>query len=115
MKEELQKKLIFVYGTLKTGQPNHILLENSKKLHNDMIDGRIYCLGNFPGLKQESGTVYGEIYEVDDNTLEKLDRLEGHPNFYTRQNIITQKGIDCQTYFYNHAVAKRHLIASGVW
>ena len=107
--------LVFVYGTLKEGKSNNTLLKGSKKITDDMVDGRIYSLGGFPGLKHEAGTVYGEVYEVDMETLARLDRLEGHPKFYTREPIRTQKGIECWCYFYNHDVHKRHQIASGVW
>lgn len=31
--------------------------------------------------------VQGELHEVDDEDLEKLDEFEGHPDFYTRMEI----------------------------
>ena len=107
--------LVFVYGTLKEGKSNNSLLKDSKKITDDMVDGRIYSLGGFPGLKHEAGTVYGEVYEVDDETLARMDHLEGHPKFYTREPITTQRGVICWCYFYNHDVHKRHQITSGVW
>lgn len=31
--------------------------------------------------------ISGELYEVDDQTLDKLDALEGHPNWYKREQV----------------------------
>lgn len=31
--------------------------------------------------------ISGELYEVDDQTLYKLDQLEGHPNWYQREQV----------------------------
>lgn len=37
--------------------------------------------------------ISGEVYEVDDTMLSKLDILEDHPNYYVREidNIIVKK------------------------
>ena len=74
---------VFVYGTLKQGHGNNRLLEGSlfcgKAITNNtfkMYDGGFpYVVddntigGNYP--------VIGEVYEVDDATLKRLDGLEG--------------------------------------
>jgi len=56
--------------------------------------------GPGPGTK-----VRGEVFEVDDETLEHLDRLEGHPNWYTRTpikvSIRRQAAIEVEAYFIN--------------
>ncbi|XP_059620036.1 putative gamma-glutamylcyclotransferase CG2811 [Phlebotomus argentipes] len=87
----------FVYGTLKRGEPNHQLLtrpengvskfvgraETTVKL--PLVIGTRY---NIPFLLNQRGTghfVRGEIYEVDDGMMEKLDELEGYPEFYDRE------------------------------
>ena len=31
--------------------------------------------------------ITGEIYETDETNISAVDRLEGHPHIYTRQNI----------------------------
>jgi gamma-glutamylcyclotransferase (GGCT)/AIG2-like uncharacterized protein YtfP len=43
-------------------------------------------LGAFPALLQagELHNITVETYEVDDTTFERLDYLEGYPNFYDR-------------------------------
>lgn len=46
----------------------------------------------------------GEIYQVDDQTLEALDRLEEHPTFYVRekeciQRLDNKQTVECWVYF----------------
>ena len=81
---------LFVYGTLKKqhSRNNNLgaasFMREIKTLPNyTMID-----LDAFPGIL-DSGidVIYGELYEVDDSTLEMCDLIEGHPNFYERNFI----------------------------
>ncbi|XP_044745260.1 putative gamma-glutamylcyclotransferase CG2811 isoform X2 [Coccinella septempunctata] len=88
---------VFVYGTLKTGEPNHHVFANNVdgcyKLLCKAVTSQKYplILGtkfNIPFLLQKPGTGYnvkGELYEVDDKVLAVLDELEDHPNFYIRE------------------------------
>ncbi|KAK9503628.1 hypothetical protein O3M35_010148 [Rhynocoris fuscipes] len=87
---------VFVYGTLKKGEPNHYWFESkngfsklidcgSTVLKYPLIIGTKY---NIPFLLAQPGTGYnvqGEVYEVDDRMLKNLDTLEDHPNFYIRK------------------------------
>lgn len=78
--------LVFVYGTLKKGFGNHHLLHNCPYKGKGHIQGtKMLNLGAFPGMiPDESKKVQGELYEINEFTLKRLDRLEGHPHFYTR-------------------------------
>jgi gamma-glutamylaminecyclotransferase len=102
---------VFVYGTLKRGHGNHRLLEGSVFLGRDTLrtPGHFVSLGGFPGLVRTRDDlvqctravpgrqVGGEVYAVDDATLARLDRLEGHPQFYERREVIVSGGMDGQT------------------
>jgi len=87
---------IFVYGTLKRGEPNHRIIQNT-------ADGYAKFLGlgktvnkyplviatryNIPFLLKKPGTgnqILGEVYDVDSKMLARLDELEEHPSFYVR-------------------------------
>lgn len=93
------KNYVFVYGTLKTNQPNHYWLTNPNNGSSRLVaQGKtnvkypllIATRYNIPFLVHLPGTgneVNGEIYEVDQQMLIKLDELEGHPNYYLRQEI----------------------------
>jgi gamma-glutamylaminecyclotransferase len=91
------KVRVFVYGSLKQGQGNHLLLERSdaKYLGRDTITGAftMVSFGGFPAVCHDSSVVgdkvVGEVYEVDQDTFLTLDALEGHPRWYKREKYTT--------------------------
>lgn len=93
--EDFKKFRVFVYGTLKTGHGNHHLLEDSvfvgKRAH--FLPFILKDLGPFPIAvpSQSNHTIQGEEYIVDEQTLQRLDRLEGYPDFYNRTTISGAK------------------------
>ncbi len=102
--------ILFVYGTLKRGQRNHHLIQSQKFLDEatTMPLYRLYALGWFPGmvLDVDNGLeVKGELWEVDDATLEKMDEYEGVPDLFVRQDVAIR---DCfetvQAFLYNRAL-----------
>ncbi|XP_075708563.1 protein O-mannosyl-transferase TMTC4 isoform X3 [Rhinoderma darwinii] len=88
--------IIFVYGTLKKGQPNANVMTDPK--HGKAVfkgTGRTidkYPLviaqeANIPFLMNVPGTghhIAGEIYSVDDQMLQFLDEFESCPDMYQR-------------------------------
>ncbi|KAL5010427.1 hypothetical protein ScPMuIL_012732 [Solemya velum] len=88
-------RLIFTYGTLKRGQPNHSLIEKSEGsklfigvaktcLKFPLIIATKYHIPFLLYEPNKGENVIGEIYKVDDVTLASLDKLENHPNLYER-------------------------------
>jgi len=86
--------LVFVYGTLKRNHGNHRILNDGRaeflgvvatfQPHRLFVSGLPYLVEGTrenPGKKQ----VIGELFKVDTPTMERLDRLEGHPSFYERR------------------------------
>jgi len=88
---------VFVYGSLKRGFDNHGLLENAVYIGKGQTVERnftMYSLGAFPGVCRDakaSTTVKGELYQVNLRDMWKLDRLEGHPNFYRRESVMIRR------------------------
>lgn len=84
-------RTIFVYGTLKKGGSNHALLEGATFIGNGITKGKHLMLdtGGFPVVldTNEVQHVSGELYEVDDSIVHRLDQLEGHPHMFTRTPI----------------------------
>jgi gamma-glutamylcyclotransferase (GGCT)/AIG2-like uncharacterized protein YtfP len=111
--------LVFVYGTLRRGEPNHGLLEGSQCLGRTHTESRFTLLDlkYFPGLIRGGRTsVAGELYAVDEWTLRKLDSLEGHPSFYRREPILLVDGREVLSYIYQRDNHRRDRpIPSGDW
>jgi gamma-glutamylaminecyclotransferase len=81
---------VFVYGTLKSGFSNHHYLNGSDYLgagktvekHAMYESGIPYVIADDP-----VSYIFGEVYSVDGLTLERLDNLEGHPDWYERKKV----------------------------
>ena len=80
--------LVFTYGTLKRGGHNHHYLQNATYVGTITLPfkGRMFDVG-FPVLMKSRSTVKveGELYEVDRETFDRLDRLEGQGHMYMRR------------------------------
>ncbi|XP_010602907.1 gamma-glutamylaminecyclotransferase [Fukomys damarensis] len=91
--------LVFVYGTLKRGQPNHqVLLDRVHGLA--AFQGRGHTAEPYPlviagehnipwllHLPGRGRRVAGEIYTVDEQMLRFLDDFEGCPDMYQRRAV----------------------------
>ena len=107
----LQIHRVFVYGTLRRGHGNHSLLEMSKFI-GEAATLRTYWMittGVFPVVLDEvpadfglpPRAVAGEIYHVDDATLERLDRLERKGRSYDRKvTDVYEAGCKVQAHIY---------------
>lgn len=84
------KTLVFVYGTLLTGEPNHRFLTHARYVAPAVAPGyALYSLGPYPAMAAGDADAFavGEVWEVGPVTLAALDRLEGHPHHYQRTPI----------------------------
>ena len=92
--------LVFVYGSLLSGLVNHRVISTAR-LVGDAVSAPEFTfvnLGAFPGMVDGGSTaVKGEVYAVDAATLEALDHLEGHPEFYVRTEIAVSIGNEVTT------------------
>lgn len=108
---------VFVYGSLMRGYGNHGLLTESTFIRRASIAGyALHSLGSFPAAIPDDGNgsvLYGEVYSVNDATLARLDRLEGHPTFYERQVVETESGSQVSMYVYQGQVNRP--CPSGDW
>jgi gamma-glutamylaminecyclotransferase len=110
---------VFVYGTLLRGECNHRLLARARFVGEAVTEARfeLVDLGAYPAMCA-GGTmaVRGECYCVDARTLARLDRLEGHPDYYERVEIRLATGREVETYVMPRSeVAGRPRIGSGDW
>jgi len=110
--------LVFVYGTLLNGEPNHRVLAEAELVGLASTEPAFLVdLGAFPALVPGGNTaVAGEVYKVDNATLARLDRLEGHPRFYRREPITLDSGQDALAYLQAIEQTRGQLrISSGDW
>lgn len=80
---------VFVYGTLLKRNPNHFYLSGQKFIGKAVLQGyAMYQVRSYPGIipaeADKHDRILGELYEIDEQTLKKLDRLEGEGYLYKR-------------------------------
>lgn len=103
-------ELMFVYGTLKRGSHNNIMLGKSKFLGRAVtkpglniksIGIPIVVAPFSDAMKKAAKPIIGEVYKVSKRTINIVDVLEGHPNLYKRFLIdIEMKNKTLKAYIY---------------
>lgn len=90
-KEQIELPIkVAVYGTLKRGKGNSRLLSDSTFLGTAGTDPNFSMIsfGGFPGVLDGNQSIHVEIFEVKDlDVLRRLDSLEGHPDFFEREEV----------------------------
>lgn len=93
---------------------------NSKFIADAKVTGSLYDLGAYPGLllNESNSLVRGEVYEVDDKTLNELDDFEASTNYWRKQVEILFGAQSRMGWTYEpdpefHSL--RTLITSGDW
>lgn len=111
-----QQTKVFVYGSLRQGYGNHRLLEGSTFLGQRTTQPlfTMVNLGAFPAVLPDGDTpIVGELYEVDADTFDRLDWLEGYPNFYDRM-LVDIEG-DTAWMYYIAGESRGSIVPSGDW
>jgi gamma-glutamylcyclotransferase (GGCT)/AIG2-like uncharacterized protein YtfP len=63
----------------------------------------MYIAGSYPYVISTEARypIVGELYAVDDDALHLLDKMEGHPRYYTRREIaVYVEGIEYIAWMY---------------
>lgn len=86
------ERRIFVYGTLLSGERNHLELQGAERIGSarSLGEWELVDLGPFPGIRAGSSTIEGEVYRVDDAHLARLDAFEG--DLFVRRSIALEGG-----------------------
>lgn len=104
---------VFVYGTLRQGEQYHDLLGDSRLFSVlAQVKGTLADTGSgYPVLIETEGRVAGELYEVTEEVLRRLDELEEYygpgdeRNDYERvvTEVMTDTGVtEAWVYMYRH-------------
>ena len=119
----MKKYLVAVYGSLRRGMGNHQYYLSSSEYKGTFStepEYTLHSLSYYPGLKLDGNTsIVMEVYEVDEETLKNLNRLEGYrpgetSTFYDRIEINTPWG-KAFTYIYVNPLPKESIVESGDW
>jgi gamma-glutamylcyclotransferase (GGCT)/AIG2-like uncharacterized protein YtfP len=105
---------LFIYGTLMPGLRLEAEMHRARFVGPAQIQGRLVDVGRYPGLLPGDDSVVGEIYEVDDAHLARLDGVEDMvpgdraASQYWREEVTVLSGLlqgeRVQTYVYNRPV-----------
>jgi gamma-glutamylcyclotransferase (GGCT)/AIG2-like uncharacterized protein YtfP len=82
---------LFVYGTLRRGEPAEHLMSGAKFLGEAHIQGQVVRHGQYTGLIAGSTEVPGELFDVPEALFEQLDRYEG-PGYARRLSEVNYSG-----------------------
>ena len=73
----------------------------------------------------QAAQIHGELYEVSEDVLELLDRLEEHPNHYVRKHVLIENGYPAEMYLIEDTEFKECIlqgiplrfrgIPNGIW
>jgi len=111
--------VVFVYGSLQRGECNHRMMKGARLLRSAKTAPAfdLFDLGSFPAMvARGDAPVVGELYEVDDVLLKRLDVFEGHPRFYERTEIQLEDGTTAEAYLMPRSqVRGTRRIVSGSW
>lgn len=103
---------VFIYGTLKKGQCRAFAMRGTFLGETRTLPKyRLNDLGAYPGLTkdEENGkAIFGELWDVDENCLFSLDRIEGHPTLFKREAVELEHpdSKDTVAYFWQGKLGK---------
>lgn len=105
---------LFIYGTLMPGLRLEAEMHGARFVGAAQVPGQLVDVGRYPGLVHGEGQVTGEVYEVDDAQLARLDAVEDMvpgdraASQYWREVVTVVsgplQGHQVQTYVYNRPV-----------
>lgn len=118
--------LVAVYGSLRKAHGNNSLLRQYNSTHVTTTKTKnkhaMYSLGGFPFvcLSKPVSQVVVEVYEVNEDCLRALDRLEGYRgdqhSFYNRSLVELEDGNSALMYHIeDRSASDNALVTHGDW
>ena len=115
-----RKHRVFVYGTLKRGFPNHFFIKGQKSL-GPAVTVEPYALYEdvhpLVSKQERISPIHGEVYEVSDAILKRIDLLEDHPVHYRREEVDVDldSGERVTVWMYFFPEPRGRLFPDGDW
>jgi gamma-glutamylcyclotransferase (GGCT)/AIG2-like uncharacterized protein YtfP len=114
-----RKFRLFVYGTFLTGQPHHDVLSGANSLGAAKTRAKytLVELNTLAGLLDSGNTeVFGELWELDYETLSRCDKHCDHPARFHRGTIELSDGSEAEAYLvYAEQARARRRLRHGDW
>lgn len=125
MAESREPSLLFLYGTLRQGEPMFEQLRLSDALEfvgETSFPGALYDLGDYPGAVPGDGLVAGELHRIRDpgiltalDEYEEFDPANPATSLFVRQRIVIPEVGEAWAYLYNGSREHRRRLDSGEW
>ena len=118
---------LFVYGTLMSGEVRHEELSPYiESMEDGSMQGRLYDLEYYPGVKIGEGLVHGELIKMTDieSCLSSMDSIEGFYGYESKNSLYERTIVPIQTnggvhwawtYVYSGSIEMNTQIESGRW
>ncbi len=97
---------LFVYGTLRPPQANapaadtryFAAVADYIRHHQPatLDNAELYDLGEYPVATPGAGRIHGDLLQLDSAALAIADRIEGHPTFYKRAEVMVHTATGVQ-------------------
>lgn len=112
--------LVFVYGSLKRGQKHHDQMNGARYIGLAEVPYHRLVLyeGSYPALTPAPGSpeaVSGELYEVSNEHLKRLDAFEEAPHLYQRASVSLADGTKAWAYVIESRLATEYPAVHGQW
>lgn len=112
--------LLALYGTLMRGCGAVERIGAAGGLRYEQacrIPGKLWDLGEYPGLTPGEGEVAGELHTVlDSAVLHSLDAFEEQGSLYVRRRLrLIEPPVEAWVYVYRRPLADAEPIPSGCW
>lgn len=121
MRKTKEPTYVVVYGTLLEGESNARWAGDAKRIPTT-IKGTLWDTGcGFPAFEPDPGgiVVEAEVLVTDEAGLEQMDRLEGYPWLYRREEVRVKiaptKWVYAWVYVMNKLPGDATIISSGSW
>ncbi|MAT38181.1 MAG: hypothetical protein CL946_01110 [Ectothiorhodospiraceae bacterium] len=114
----MKKQTFFVYGLLKKGHSKHNMLQAEGGARATAQGVVMYNGPGIPFAAEGTGSISGEVYEIDEERIPELDAFEECPDLYIRKRIEVEleDGSSKQAWIYLSADAPNYpIIEDGVW
>lgn len=115
---------LFVYGSLLRGMSLSSYMEGTKFLGPAYVRAEMFYLGFYPGIIKGNQLVFGELYEVSEEQIPKIDEVEDYIELDNERSAYLRRPIDAYqlsdgklvkaaAYYYNRSPIDKPRIECG--